>query len=58
MADNCPKGFLGLAFRIDQEPILNIGEELLYKTKHRTALPISAQTTTGFHKFAIAARNE
>ena len=55
--DNCLSCFLGLDFMVDQECILNIGEQLLYSTKHRTALPISKQTTTGVRTFAIAERN-
>ena len=42
---------------IDQESILKVGEQLLYSTKHRTAKPISAQTTTGVRTFAIAEWN-
>ena len=42
---------------VDQECILNIGEQLLYSTKYRTAPPISVQTTTGVRTFAIAERN-
>ena len=42
---------------IYQESILKIGEQLLYSTKHRTAKPISAQTTTGVRTFAIAEWN-
>ena len=42
---------------VDQECILNIGEHLQYSPKHRTALPISEQTTTGVRTFAIAERN-
>ena len=42
---------------IDHECILNIGDQLLYSTKHRTALPISARTTTGVRTFSIAERN-
>ena len=38
---------LGLDCTIDQECNLKIGEQLLYSTKHRTALPVSAQISTG-----------
>ena len=37
--------------------IEEIGEQLLYSTKHRPALPISAETTTGVRTFAIAEKN-
>ena len=42
---------------IDQECILNNGEQLLYSTKQCKALPISAETTTGVRTFAIAESN-
>ena len=56
-ADNCLPCLRGLDFMIDHECIPNIGEQLLYSTKHRTALPISARTTTCVRTFAIAERN-
>ena len=54
---NCVHCLLGLDFMIDQECMLNLGEKLLCSTKNWTALPISAQTTTGVRTFAIAERN-
>ena len=51
-ADNCLPCLLGWGFMIEE-----IGEQLLYSTKHRTALPISAETTTGVRTFAIAEKN-
>ena len=55
--DNCLPCLLSLDFMIDQECTLDIGEHLLYSTKHFTALPISEQTTTGARAFAKAERN-
>ena len=55
--DNCLTCLLRLDFMVDQECILNNGEKLLYSTKHRIALPISAHTTTGVRIFVIAKRN-
>ena len=43
---------------IDQECFLNIGEQFLYNLKHRTAILLSAQLTTGVKNFAIAVRIE
>ena len=51
-ADNCLFCLLALDFMIYQKCILSIGEQ--YSTKQRSALPISAQTTTGVRTFAIA----
>ena len=42
-AVSCLPCLLVLDFMIDQENVINIGEQLLYSTKHQTALPISAQ---------------
>ena len=42
---------------IDQECILKIGEKLLFSTKNRTALPISAQATKSVRTYTKAQRN-
>ena len=54
MVDNCLPCLLGLDFVVDQICIPNTGEQLLYSTKLRTALPLLAITKTAFRIFAVA----